>query len=364
MNLPPLSEFSAEQQQTIQAHIDHQLREQQAAHQQAQQEQAAARAREETVRQSAPAQDEEPRSSDTFTDQIVEGVTRAFKGIQVQEQQQQRAGASAPQQAGTAVRISHNSSVRPAVFDGIVKNGEQIQQKVLIFRGQMGALFGQEDCLEAVETDVPIKVGRSDANVAALTAEFGEGMVDKARRAWGILVSQITALPVLQEILEAGSPSEGWSIFKNHYAPQSAAERARLTQAWYNLQMKEGEPPNEYFARGSVIRSQLGSHGMVFSDVDANHHFVRNVSHVFGVQKSILLTNADLSRQVLEDVVLSAHGEMEMAREQERRNGTGHALVAPDSGRGNEGGGRGGRGRNRRNENRGGQQHQQHQQHQ
>lgn len=69
--------------------------------------------------------------------------------------------------------------------------------------------------------------------------------------------------------------------------------------------------------------------------------------------------------KVLEDVVLNACGETEMAREQEKRTGTGHALVAPDwPGRGDGGGlngGRGGlggeRGNSRRNSNEGEQQH-------
>ena len=165
-------------------------------------------------------------------------------------------------------------------------------------------------------------------------------------------------LSLLELIFEAGSPSEGLSIFNNHSAPQSAGEKARLTQAWYSLRMKDAESPNEYFARGSVIQSQLGSHGMAFSDVDGNHHLDRNLSHAFGIRKSILITIADLSLKVLEDVVLSAYGEIEMAREQEMRNGTGQALVAPDSGRGNGGGTGGGRERgrnNRRNEQKGGQ---------
>ena len=69
------------------------------------------------------------------------------------------------------------------MFDGLVRPGEQVQQKVLVFRGQMCALFGQEGCLEAVETDVPIKIGKPDCNIAALTAESGEELVGKARRA-------------------------------------------------------------------------------------------------------------------------------------------------------------------------------------
>ena len=222
--------------------------------------------------------------------------------------------------------------------------------------------------MEAVETDVPIKVGKPDCNIAALTAEFGEELVGKARHEWSILVSQIYILLLLELNLEAGSPSEGWSIFKNQYARKSAAEKARLTQAWYSLRIKYGESPNEYFARASVIRSRLGSHGMAFTDVDANHHLARNLSHAFGIQTSILLTNPDLSRKALEDVVLNAYGEMEMAREQEMTNGTGHALIAPDSGRGNGGGAGGGPkrgGSNGKNEHRGGQ-HRQHaqQQHQ
>lgn len=43
------------------------------------------------------------------------------------------------------------------------------------------------------------------------------------------------------------SPSEGREIFEFFYTPQSAAEEARLTQAWYSFRMKEGEPPNDWW---------------------------------------------------------------------------------------------------------------------
>lgn len=106
-------------------------------------------------------------SSDDFTDRIEQGMTRAFRGTLVQEQQQ-RSGTPATY-AGT-VRLSHSSSDRPALFDGIIDPGEQIQQKVLIFRGQVCALFGQEACLEAVETDALIKVGHPDCNISGVDA--------------------------------------------------------------------------------------------------------------------------------------------------------------------------------------------------
>ena len=115
-----------------------------------------------------------------------------------------------------------------------------------------------------------------------------------------------------------------------------------------------------------MLRSRLALHGVTFSDVDANQQSAGNLSHGFGVQKSILLSNADLTCKILEDVVLSAYGEMEMAREEEKRTGTGHAPVASDwSGQGNGGDqntesrGRGDRGKSRRNGNKGGQQQKQ-----
>ena len=251
------------------------------------------------------------------------------------------------------------------------KIGKDVQQTVMVFVNQMLAHFWEEGCLDAVERDVPIKVASAGVSPEALNREFGEEAVARARVAWKILINQISYPTILKLIIAAGSPSEGWPIFKKFYAPQAADEKARLTQSRYSLRMKEHEPLDEYFARDSVLRSRLALHGVTFSGVDANQHFARNLSHVFGVQKSILLSNADLTCKALEEVVLNAYGEMVMAREEEKRTGTGHALVAPDwSGRGNGGdpnggrGGRGNRGKSRKNGNKGGQQQQQQQQQQ
>ena len=89
--------------------------------------------------------------------------------------------------------------------------------------------------------------------------------------------------------------------------------------------MNDDTPPNEYFSRGSVIRGRP-THGVPFTDHEANKHLARCLSAVFGVQKGIFLSNPDLTCQDLEDVVFSAQGEMDMARDRELRNGMGHAL--------------------------------------
>ena len=114
--------------------------------------------------------------------------------------------------------------------------------------------------------------------------------------------------------------------------------QARLTQSWYSQlsqdttarkTMKENNPPplnDEYCARGSALRSRLALRWSDnLSDVDTNQHFTCNLFHACGVQLSILLSDADLACEVLEDVVLRAYGEMEMARErggEEDRDGT------------------------------------------
>ena len=83
-------------------------------------------------------------------------------------------------------------------------------------------------------------------------------------------------------------------------------------------------------------------------------------------KKSNLIPSAEFIWNVLQDVMLSAYGEMEIVREQDWENGTGHALVVADSGRANGCGqtggraGRSGRDSSRRNGNSEEQQLQQH----
>ena len=156
----------------------------------------------------------------------------------------------------------------------------------------MTALPRQEGVLDVVETDEHMKAALAGANQEALMKEHGEAKVHKANRAWNHVSRRITHPSILSQIWAAGSPIERWKIFKKHYdVHQADAKKSRLTQSWHNLKIKDGEPSIEYFSRGSVIRSKLSSHGVMFSDQEDNRHFARNLSHVFGVRNSILLAN-------------------------------------------------------------------------
>ena len=121
---------------------------------------------------------------------------------------------------------------------------------------QTNAYFYEMGCLEAVETTVPIKVGLMESSQEALIAEFGKQFVGKASRAWSILLNQISYQALADLISATGSPSEGWTAFKRHYAPQVVVEKARLTQSWYSIRMKEDNPPTSIF-RG-VVYSGVG----------------------------------------------------------------------------------------------------------
>ena len=82
---------------------------------------------------------------------------------------------------------------------------------------QRNAFFWEMDCLEAVERSRPIGVGPKESRREALITEFGARMVEKAIRAWGRLLRQITWLATAPLVAAAGRPSEAWSAFKRHY---------------------------------------------------------------------------------------------------------------------------------------------------
>ena len=128
---------------------------------------------------------------------------------------------------------------RPKGFDGMFKNGEEVQHMVLGFVNKMFANFGEDSCLGAVERDIPIKVASAGVSPEAINGEFKEEAVARARDALEIQMNQITYPTVLILTIAAGSRSKRWCIFKNFYALQAAADKARLTQSWYSLRKND-----------------------------------------------------------------------------------------------------------------------------
>ncbi|CAN0218458.1 unnamed protein product, partial [Pylaiella littoralis] len=119
-----------------------------------------------------------------------------------------------------------------------------------------------------------------------------------------------------------------------YYKPQAAAGKSKLSREYHTLRMGDEETSQSYFGRFAVLRSKLASHEVLFPDDDAILHLVRNLSPDYKQQKGILLALKGLTMHGVEEVVRDAHGELEIQREEERKNGAGHAFVASGMGRG------------------------------
>lgn len=82
-----------------------------------------------------------------------------------QEVQQQQVASTL--QADAFRIINTSSGIWPPIFDGSFGQGEEIQQRVMVFERQMTANFRKRGCLEAVERTVPIKVGLKESSQEA-----------------------------------------------------------------------------------------------------------------------------------------------------------------------------------------------------
>ena len=165
----------------------------------------------------------------------------------------------------------------------------------MVFKSTQLAIFAEDEVMEAVNSKMYIRVGLADDDVDALRAKHGPVMIYQTLKAWSMLISSIQCLPVLTQILTAASPSEGWQIFDKYYQLKAAAEKSKLTQQCHRFCSETNQTPHSYFGRFAVLYSGLASHGTIFSDTDAHYHLVQNLSPVFSIQKSIILTHSDLA---------------------------------------------------------------------
>ena len=110
----------------------------------------------------------------------MENIATAFSGNHAQ--QQQAAAATQPGMLGVG-----QSSYRSGMFDGVLKPGKNVDNKVLIFQAQLAVSMGETGCLEAVESPIPTRIGREGCSKAASKAKFWEGLMAKALTAWNVL---------------------------------------------------------------------------------------------------------------------------------------------------------------------------------
>ncbi|CAB1098478.1 unnamed protein product [Ectocarpus sp. CCAP 1310/34] len=194
---------------------------------------------------------------------------------------------------------------------------------------------------------IRISAGNTDANISALKVEHGTEAVDRAFKAWQLIISKIQVPTIVPAILDSGSPTESWDQFLNFCRVHAESDKLELQGQWYSLKQQVGEEPRRYLTRASVLRQKLEAYGWVQSDHDANVHYVRNLLPDFNVQRSVLLAHSEVKTELVEKVILTAWAETEAARKRASESVWAYALVTGGDNRGGGGGNMGDRGKTR-----------------
>ncbi|CAN0317890.1 unnamed protein product, partial [Pylaiella littoralis] len=183
-----------------------------------------------------------------------------------------------PYQGSTVSTYSQGSRVE---FTG--KRGED---EPTMFMVRFESLFRSMELEDTFCRTVPIKVGMLSRE--ELYGQFQRREVDASYKAWNLLLNSVVDVAMMVRITAEGSPSGGWSAFKNYYTPQADAEKERVRQEWYDLRQGMNEAPQQFFSRATVLESKLCRHGILMEERETNTHVIRRLSSLFHTQAEIL----------------------------------------------------------------------------
>ena len=182
--------------------------------------------------------------------------------------------------------MRRNSTIPP--LDGKATAGESLQSKFRTFQVQMHMYFQQEGCYDALYSQHPIPVFHNSRE--ELCERFDQREVDRAQRAWEIIMEKVNVPHMIEHFAILGSPSQAWAYLVEFYSVSPLADKTKLEQKWYGLKMNAGETPTEYLGRATLIlgrRRQYG--GIDISDSEAKRHIARRLSSEYSWYKCKLL---------------------------------------------------------------------------
>ena len=107
------------------------------------------------------------------------------------------------------------------------------------------------------------------------------------------------------------------------YAPKTIMEKRRVAQEFDSISMVEGEDPVEYLSRIDKTVQKVAMLGGTKDDDDVNVYIVQNLSASYAVEKKVLLSNPDLIRSNIEEVVRNAY----MSLKQDVGRGKGQSKI-------------------------------------
>ncbi|CAB1102166.1 unnamed protein product [Ectocarpus sp. CCAP 1310/34] len=243
------------------------------------------------------------------------------------------------------IRVSPVIQVAP--FTGVLDSSGDVQVRVQVFESQFRMLWQLDDCLNAIVSEETIRVGKSDADIPKLKEEYGRKAIEKAMKAWELILAKIQVASIVPAIISSGCPTESWRIFRNHFQLHAHTERTSLQLEWQELTQGVQHHPKEYLSRGWVLRQRLSSWGVKITEDDANRHLVRNLLPEYVVYTGFLMSESGLEKERVERIIVNAWAEMEARRKKKQESVGAHALVTGGENRSGGGGNTGGPGKTR-----------------
>ena len=167
--------------------------------------------------------------------------------------------------ATSGTDVQNRPAERTHCFDGVFESGGNRQQRVMVFHPQITAFVRQEDCLDVVESDEHIKVGLAGIHHEALKTQFGPEKVEKAGRAWLYIMQLIHHMPIINQIVVAGSPSEAWNVSRRSMPLRLMRKMTSCPKHGTTSGRKMGNSRTS-FPRGEMTKGSLSTHGAQFTD--------------------------------------------------------------------------------------------------
>ena len=160
-----------------------------------------------------------------------------------------------------------------------------------------------------ISPDAPEIAVISYINDAYLFGHFGEALVIDHRRVWGY-ISEVTAgAPFKDRLYECHSVSDILRTMREWSLPLHPAERHLLVAELERVKFMGDEDPNFFFARISRLETTMDAVGIKKSESDIVQIILRQLPECYDVVKTMTLADPQLTRQRLENTILSAYSQ-------------------------------------------------------
>ena len=146
-----------------------------------------------------------------------------------------------------------------------------------------------------------------------LIERYGPQLVGENERALDYLVEATKGAKIQTKILLADGSVEGaWREAHRCCLPTSDAGKEALKQSLSRMKMRVGQDPLDYFIAFDEILATLRAVDVCIPEGEIVAKLRRSLSSDFDVEKRSTLMDPGMTRELLEDIVYSAHNELKL----------------------------------------------------